>query len=794
MSQFYTGVVEDRTTDPLKLGRCKVRIVGVHTEDKTQLPTSDLPWALLMQPTTSAAMSGVGFSPLGPVEGTLVVVVFTDQDLQQPIIIGTIGGIPQPTNPNEGIQHSTDGSVVSTGDASVVGSPEVEEKKINKPADTKKPFSLSLSTAGLKALKTHEGLASIDRNRRRIGSDSTPDSAEIFSYQDTSGIWTIGWGSTKMPDGSAVTSTSIITKKIADELLAKRLSEEFEPGVKRNIRVPVTQSMYDASVSMAYNMGVSGFLNTEVASSLNAGRYEEAASFIEGTKTNGGVLTSRRKAEANLFLRDGVPTPEGEIVATAKTEEQRKNEVDKTNNPVILPKNSAPVGPATNAVDSQGFVDPNKVYPKWLNEPDTHRLARNESIDKTVVFAKEAARIREVPTASGSTWSQPPIPYNALYPYNHVFATESGHLEEWDDTKGNERRHSYHKSGTFQEIDVNGTRVTRIVGDNYEILERNGNLLVKGSCNITVKGNSAIRIENDATIQVLGNTNLNVTGNLTTAVGGNFRVRAAGEFSVDAKRIDLNSGVGLGITIPTETSPGSPSMSTLTTPSRKSEANASYETPEEGDPSVAIAKDIEKGRVDPVDIAPATPAIEEKKTPEKPAAPVSTGCDEIHSMKEFTAGFKLTNNFTLGQVCRGSSGIPSGTNYGLSANTIVCNLKKLTENCLEQIKARYPNMRITNSWRSERVNVSVGGSKTSDHLTGSAADIQFDGFSRKQHFEAIIEIQKLIPAFKQLILEYKGSSTWIHVSFDSNNNKMQCLTMDAAKNTVLSSGSFLLIA
>ena len=80
---LFTGCVENRK-DPLKLGRCQVRIVGVHTHDKTILPTEELPWAFPMQPITSAAISGIGSSPVGVVEGTWVVVMFRDEDQQQP--------------------------------------------------------------------------------------------------------------------------------------------------------------------------------------------------------------------------------------------------------------------------------------------------------------------------------------------------------------------------------------------------------------------------------------------------------------------------------------------------------------------------------------------------------------------------------------------------------------------------------------------------------------------------------------------------------------------------------------
>ena len=92
--QWFVGVVEDRQ-DPKTLGRVRVRCLGYHTEDLTKLPTSDLPWAHPMNPITSATVSGLGQSPLGAVEGTWVVGFFTDgSDAQQPIIMGTLPGVP----------------------------------------------------------------------------------------------------------------------------------------------------------------------------------------------------------------------------------------------------------------------------------------------------------------------------------------------------------------------------------------------------------------------------------------------------------------------------------------------------------------------------------------------------------------------------------------------------------------------------------------------------------------------------------------------------------------------------
>ena len=94
---WFTGVVEDRD-DPSKLGRVRVRCVGYHTEDKNRIPTEDLPCAHVMHPVTDPSMGGMGMTPSFMVEGTWVVGFFMDaEDKQQPVIIGTLPGVPDGT-------------------------------------------------------------------------------------------------------------------------------------------------------------------------------------------------------------------------------------------------------------------------------------------------------------------------------------------------------------------------------------------------------------------------------------------------------------------------------------------------------------------------------------------------------------------------------------------------------------------------------------------------------------------------------------------------------------------------
>ena len=91
--RWKVGIVEGRN-DPQQRGRLRVRIFGVHTEDKTLIPTEKLPWAIPIQSINSAALSGVGDSPTGIMLGSMVLVTFLDgNDMQIPAVLGTIGPI-----------------------------------------------------------------------------------------------------------------------------------------------------------------------------------------------------------------------------------------------------------------------------------------------------------------------------------------------------------------------------------------------------------------------------------------------------------------------------------------------------------------------------------------------------------------------------------------------------------------------------------------------------------------------------------------------------------------------------
>lgn len=298
--RWFMGVVEDRQ-DPAQLGRVRVRAFGLHTENKQAIPTEDLPWATCMHPTTHGINSGVGQSPSFLVEGTWVVGFFLDPELQQPVVMGTMPGIPQ-----------------NLGNI---------EKGFNDP------------------------------NER-----------------------------------------------------------EDEEGVS--------------------------------------------------------------------------------------------------------------------------------VYPREAEQSDVDKLARGEN-----TIDKETDQTKDVTIAnSEDTWNEPDSAYNATYPYNRVFKTETGHVKEYDDTEGEERIHEYHKSGSFYEIDKDGNRVTRLVKDNYEIVAGDNYVNIKGDVNLTIDSNCNTHIKGNYEVQVDGNKNevikgtlsQTVTGNVTETYSGNQTTKITGNLDVDAARIDLN--------------------------------------------------------------------------------------------------------------------------------------------------------------------------------------------------------------------------------------------------------------
>jgi uncharacterized protein YcbK (DUF882 family) len=193
-------------------------------------------------------------------------------------------------------------------------------------------------------------------------------------------------------------------------------------------------------------------------------------------------------------------------------------------------------------VVEKGFTDPTANYPtkEYAGLTETNKLATGD-VAGTIIQEKNNDRLIGAKLPGGEAWDQPESPYRAQYPYNKVTQTESGHIIEVDDTHGSERIHIYHKSGTFVEIDANGSMVKRTKGSSYEIIDRNGKISIAGRADISISGACNIFVGNDANIEVEGDVNLTCHNDITAMAGGTLNLSATEEVNITGNKVNIQA-------------------------------------------------------------------------------------------------------------------------------------------------------------------------------------------------------------------------------------------------------------
>lgn len=871
-TQFFVGVVENRM-DPLKLGRCQVRIIGLHIHDKAILPTDDLPWAVPMGPVTSASMNGIGHAPVGPVEGTSVVIMFHDYpDNQQPVIIGTIGGIPQAENVYVGIEK--DDVIFKDNSGATQTVPTTPSEAAEQPAPSasdKNPETVPASTKTDSIPTTPPPSWKGDRVKAEAGIKAliaACDAVGLTSKEAKCSLLAIaggecGWIPQKEGYSYSAESLQNIFKSTfagKPELAAKYArwkgtresffdfvyapenngkslgNTQTGDGGKYYGRGFIQLTGRANYARYAKLSGVDIINNPELLNSdLNASA-KIAATYVKERTSKSVAVTDH----PGYFyaVKKGIGNDAGNGAATrlgyyeyfygAKAPETADAVTKDAGTPAPSTQNAnGTFTPGPASPGGNGFKDPNSKYPlkSLINEPDTHRLARG-IYKGTIVPIKESQRDLGVPIALGGEFSQPSIPYGAKYPHNHTYETESGHIQEYDDTPGYERTHRYHRKGTFEEIDANGTRVLRIVGDSYQILDRNGCIHISGECNITVDGNTNIFARADANIEVSGNArmdvggdyNLNVVGNMEVSVGGmlnmwssdnaslqsaasthisagsnlhasaggSTNITADGNINADGATINLNSGVSTGassyqLAAPTSREPLNVSYPYLTSPPLNGEEEYHFEDEDDWNTPAGKAAREEMIKKYGDQTPDNTPATEEAKATGGTNTTVPADCKVIFASQKFTNDYRISQNFTLGMLIDGGV---DGKNRlqaqcGLSVQEIVCNLSQLCNNILEPMIAKglLPGGigGYKKQWQINSGFRSAGGStSTSDHPYGRACDITllpYDSTKAKRNFELCQAIEKVLP-YDQIIMEYRsGGSNWIHIGFRGPDTK-----------------------
>lgn len=129
--------------------------------------------------------------------------------------------------------------------------------------------------------------------------------------------------------------------------------------------------------------------------------------------------------------------------------------------------------------------------------------------------------------------------------------------------------------------------------------------------------------------------------------------------------------------------------------------------------------------------------------------------------------------FSIEELCRSTTAEKEGIR-NVPGEKEKLNLKQLVDNVLDPLRERYGKPITVNSgYRCPELNKAVGGSSTSDHMIGCAADITAG--SKEENKKLFNLVQELGLPFKQLIDE-KGFS-WVHVSYESNNIRKQVLKL-----------------
>ena len=232
-----------------------------------------------------------------------------------------------------------------------------------------------------------------------------------------------------------------------------------------------------------------------------------------------GFFTDGEGAQFPVFLGvlPGIPDKDANQ-SKGFSDPRTKSELD--NSPVKTK--------STTLVDTNGVmlrVQNKTPYPRVKNEPSTSNLSRNEGVANTVIDFRKNNWVKADST-NGTTWKEPYPGYNTQYPYSSTTETESGHVLQLDDTPGNERVMLSHRTGSTLEFYNSGTKLEKIVKDNYSIVHGSDFAYINGKLELTVENVAKIRIKGKTTIEIDGDVDFKVAGDMNLSVGKSFNVKA----------------------------------------------------------------------------------------------------------------------------------------------------------------------------------------------------------------------------------------------------------------------------
>ena len=153
--------------------------------------------------------------------------------------------------------------------------------------------------------KNNNGIFSAEEIKQAREFIAESEGFRDVAYQDSKGVWTIGYGHTGMVDGKPITKGIKISKEKAEELYSEDFINHIKPLEK--IQTKLTKNQKIALASLIYNVGAPGLETSNMYKKIQAGDIEGAASEFDdwdGIKINGVKhpvkgLTIRRKKKKN---------------------------------------------------------------------------------------------------------------------------------------------------------------------------------------------------------------------------------------------------------------------------------------------------------------------------------------------------------------------------------------------------------------------------------------------------------------------------------------------------------------
>lgn len=595
---FWTGVVED-IADPLGVGRVRVRIHGLHDEDRNKLPTKDLLWADIMQPVTSAANSGVGHSPTGLLPATWVCGIFLDgANCQRPLIMGTLPGLhkhnsirpgnqqgraqqPPRRPPNAGQQSPTSppspGPATQGGGAGGAGAPtssggggggggqvsggryrDVYVNDNNFRTGGTRPGPITGIVIHNTAGTTLAGAVSTNYARGTgYHVYVTPDGTRYHYAPDNARMYHIGQPANGLNNNNSL-GISAVARNESAVTQAQRESIREYAGAKAAEHGFGTEgiSAHGFSSNRGNDEGMASYRDIQQQGlptqtnpydpSLPPLSYPTEPPVFDQTPGQGEVPAPQVPADYN----PNAPLDFDEPPPAAGGDPQTPADFD-PNQPLDF--DEPPSGFETTNPNDIGFDDPLAMYPRdFSKDHSTHPFARGSNTDpnynsgavETNDALREEQRKTGIEMAGGATFEEPTSPNVAQYPKNNVFATPGGLIMEYDSTQNAERWHVYHPSGSYIEIDARGNLTTKAHGDRVEIDMGNRYIGAKGDFSISSEGALKILSGGEAFMEIRGSLNGSVNHDVRLDIRGNTTINTTNAMRLSAKHMTIEATGG----------------------------------------------------------------------------------------------------------------------------------------------------------------------------------------------------------------------------------------------------------